>query len=55
MATKKKSDDVGGVPVKTDARYRHPEGLPVQAPATVEPVESTTKTPAKTTATKKGN
>jgi hypothetical protein len=52
MPTKKKSDEQGGVAVKTDARHRHPDGVPVQAPVSDEP---TTQTSAKTTATKKGN
>ena len=52
MPTKKKSDDQGGVPVRTDSRAtRHADGVPVQVPATAD----APTTPAKTTATKKGN
>jgi hypothetical protein len=51
MATEKKSDDQGGVAVKTDTRERHPDGVPVQVPETAD---STDSTPAKT-ATKKGS
>ena len=58
MPTKKKSDDEGGVAVKTDPRHRHPNGVPVQAPVSDDSTTTTTSTstsPAKSTATKKGN
>lgn len=51
MATKKKSDDQGGVPVKTGIRStRHPDGVPVQVPESTTTTETATKT-----ATKKGS
>jgi hypothetical protein len=55
MPTKKKSDDEGGVPVKTDPRYRHQNGVPVQAPVSDDSTTTTSTSPAKSTATKKGN
>ena len=57
MPTKKKSDDEGGVAVKTDPRHRHPNGVPVQAPVSDDSTTTTTTStsPAKSTATKKGN